>query len=264
VDWSQLGPPPGVEEPAEDQTLSAESHPLTGAGFSARRGGDLDARSTRAETAAPPRRRDQSLWIWPVVALAVIALAGQLRDATAALLSAVVLVATLVLFIGDTLHLWFRLAVLGVSIVLVATLVTSQVSGFDRLFRPHVGDDGRMDLRGQQISADQVSNLDFQRARLSGAVLDNLSLVSKDFTKVIANGTSFRGADLTNTTWLGADLRGADFRGACLVEADFTGARLDGIDATGADTSGVILPPQAMTNSLWPAVVPSASVPACD
>lgn len=240
--WSQFRPPPG-EESAEDQTPSTVPHPPTGA--------------------APPRARDQSLWIWPVVALTVIALAGQLWGATAALLSAVVLVATLVLFIGDTLHLWFRLAVLGGSVVLVAALVTSQVSGFGQLFRSHVGDDGRTDLRGRQVPADQVDDLDFQRARLSGAVLDDLSLISKDFTKVIANGASFRGADLTNTTWLGADLRGVDFRGACLVKANFTGARLDGIDATGADTSGVILPPQAMTNSLWPTAVPATSVPAC-
>lgn len=128
------------------------------------------------------------------------------------------------------------------------------------------GEAGGLDLRGASVGAVDLSGavlarLRLDRADLSGAILadadlsgarlDEARLVGADLRRVIARGTSARGADFGGADATGADLRGADldrarWAGATLAGADarearFTEADLSDLRGRGADLRGARL-----------------------
>ena len=201
-----------------------------------------------------PRRRDQLLWLWPVCAVAVMALAGQFFGAYGALLSAVVVAATLVLLIGepDVISVRTRMWVGAFVVVMAAGVVVGRYSGVDFLTAPpHAVEP--VDLRGKVVDADDIRGRNLRDALLQGAVLDGLDLRGHDLTGVRAQGTSFRRTVLDDARLVDADLRGADFTNACLEHADLSGARLDGVVADGANVREAVVEGERVAEAAsWP------------
>ncbi|PRY40534.1 pentapeptide repeat protein [Umezawaea tangerina] len=206
-----------------------------------------------SDTNGRPRRRDQFLWLWPIGAVAVMAAAGHFFGAFGALLSAVVVVATLVLLIGDiTISLRTRIWVLALAVLVAASVVVGRYAGVAILAAPADAFEP-LDLRGQIVDADAIRGRDLQNAQLAGAVLDDLDLRGLNLAGVKAQGASFRRAVLDEVQFTGADLRGADFTDACLERSDLSGAQLGGMIARGADVTNVVTDKELIANVVsWP------------
>lgn len=194
------------------------------------------------------------LWLWPVCAVAVMALAGQFFGAYGALLSAVVVAATLVLLVGepDVISLRTRLWVGALVVVVAAGVVVGRYSGIDFLA---AGPEAvkPLDLRGKVVEANDVRGGNLREALLQGAVLDGLDLRGHDLTGAKAQGASFRRTVLDDTRLVEADLRGADLTDACLKRANLSGARLGGVVAGGADVrDAVVGAEQTKEAADWP------------
>lgn len=213
-----------------------------------------------------PRRRDRWLWLWPALAVASMAVAGATFGPLGTLLTAVVTVATLVIYVGEeVLSTRLRLGVAVAALVVAAAIVLGDTHGA-KLFssahrspatRPQGATMGRLDLRGRHVTARDIAGRDLRGALLSGAVLDGLDLRGRDLRDVNARPASFRHAILEHARLTNANLRGADLQHACMYRADLTGASLDGADATGADATAALIGPAAAANAaVWPAAAP--------
>lgn len=193
----------------------------------------------QAEEPTPPPK-DWPLWVWPPLAIALIAVAGYRYGVAGALTSAASTVATLVFVAGDFLYSGHRrraFAVLAVSLgilVLTVLLWQAKVPWFRHPTGVQTVTLGPIDLRGATVTQAEAARLDLRGAQLSGAVFDGLVLHGEQMEGVTASGTSFRGADLSFASFRGADLNGADFSYACLIGTDFTGALLDGANVSHA------------------------------
>jgi len=197
------------------------------------------------------------LWTWPILGVALVAIAGELFGRTGALLVAgtglacFALVGSELLF-GDRVRLYASgVAFCAGAAIIVLALVqpapatpasrpapeTARPVNKDLLARPTL--DG-IDLHGADLRGFNLRDTTLNGATLAGAKLDDARL----------DGASLRGADL----------RGADLRNTCLKEVDLRGALLAGAVATGADATGAHLTPGATTGAIaWPTTAPSPS-----
>lgn len=201
------------------------------------------------------------LWLWPVCAVAVMAAAGQFFGAYGALLSAVVVAATLVLLIGepDVISVRTRMWVGAFVVVVAAGVVVGRYSGVDFLAAPPDAVEP-LDLRGKVVEANDLRSRDLRGALMQGAVLDGLDLRGHNLSGAKAQGASFRRAMLDDGRLVEADLRGADFTDACMERVDLSGARLGGLIASGADVRGTVVEGVRTAEAAsWPQ--PGAPVP---
>lgn len=125
------------------------------------------------------------------------------------------------------------------------------------------------DLRGAQLSGEDLSHRDFAGVDLTGADLSDAQLVGADLSHAILRDARLTGARLDEAVLAGADLRGADLTRARLARTDLRDVALEGsrwgrsavIDATGVPTEAVelrgaaIAPGQPVTAELAPALI---------
>lgn len=217
----------------------------------------------RPDLSAAPRIRDRLLWAWPVCTVAALSIAGAAFGPYGTTLAMLVLVPTLVLYVGDeAMSQRSRLALATAALVLIAVTVVGHLTGLAHLSRPsHTrlvqgggnSPPGTVDLRGRRASAKDLKGRNLRHALLSGATLDGVDLRGVDLRGATANGASFRGALLEGANLEDTDLRGADLHDACMYQANLTGARLAGADATGADvTSVIVTATQTAAAAVWP------------
>ncbi|MDU0288598.1 pentapeptide repeat-containing protein [Saccharothrix longispora] len=174
--------------------------------------------------------------------MAVVACAGQLFGTFGALLAAVLVASTLILFVGHVVvSLPVRIWISALAVVLGAGVVVGKHSGVEFLGTPSSENSRVVDLRGRVVTAEDIEGEDLRGALLSGAVLDGLDLHDRDLAGARAQGASFRRAILDRAQLNDADLRGADLSLACLYNADLTGADLTGAVAVGADVTGIVV-----------------------
>jgi hypothetical protein len=217
-------------------------------------------------TLVPPRKRDRLLWLWPVVAVFIMALSGAVFGAFGTLLTAVVVLSALILFVGEdneVMGIRLRLGITVLALVLAAGLIVGNRAGIgflsstaqDFSAAANSGSSGQhpLDLRGRRVSAKDIDGRDLRGAQLTGAVLDGLDLHGRDLRGATATGASLHGVNLEHARLNAADLRGADLHGACLYRADLSGALLDGADATGADVTSVSVSQSQTSKAMsWP------------
>ena len=96
------------------------------------------------------------------------------------------------------------------------------------------------DKKEEKPKGPDYSNMDLNKKDFSGKVVEyatfeDSELKEANFTKTLARGSAFTGANLTGANFTGADLRGADLRKAkldlaLLTDVDMTGANLEGQD----------------------------------
>ncbi|GAA4062613.1 pentapeptide repeat-containing protein [Nonomuraea soli] len=209
------------------------------------------------------RGRDRWLWLWPLLTLGVMVGVGMLWGSLGTFLSGVIVVAALILFVGDeVLQTAHRLAVTILAVVLVVigwmgyqrgvpffSTETLKAGGAS----PSESAPSPVDLRGRKLTADDLKGVNLRGADLAGAVLDGLDLHGVDLSGVNAQGASFRRSMLDRAQLNDADLRGADLREACLYGAQLRRADLRGVDATGADTTDVVADTETLERAAsWP------------
>jgi hypothetical protein len=217
---------------------------------------------TSADTGRAPRdsRKPGFLMMWPVIIIVLVALAGALFGARAALLVAGEVVAILAFVVlrnlwGDRLWEITGIAVIVASVTVLAGLqqlqpgnLLSNADAGARAAKAAPSTNVPAELHGQAINAQQVDRVRFQGSNLINSRLNGLDLRGKDFDGANAAGASFRGSRLD-----GASLRGVDLRGACLRGASLQGADLSGADLTDANVQGVSITPETKRSaSAWP------------
>lgn len=219
------------------------------------------------EPAAPPK--DWPLWLWPPLAVALVALGGYRFGIDGALTAAGSAISALVFVAGDFLYAGHRrraLAVLAVSLgaIAVVGLMWETHVPFSRLptATQSVGP-GPVDLRGRTITQKQVPGIDLRGAQLAGSVLNGLNLRTKQMQGADARGASFSHADLSFASLRGADLSGADFSYACLIGTDLTGAILNGADVSHATLDIRTLPSSVVNELIGTPVNPRAHETKC-
>jgi len=89
-------------------------------------------------------------------------------------------------------------------------------------------------LRGVDLSYAEAHLLQIPGANLYGAKCVGIKAVQADLSRVVACGTSFRGAYMLEGRFSGADVGFCDFRGALLSHCDFGGACCNGADFSSA------------------------------
>lgn len=203
-----------------------------------------------AQPAAPPK--GWPLWVWPPLAIALIAVAGYSFGIAGALITAASAIAALIFVAGDLLYsgqhrrAWVVVA-LGIGVIILVALMWQTKIPWTRLrVAMQTGTSGTVTSRGMRISQAQVNKLNLRGAQLSGAVLNRLVLRQKQMEGITASGASFRHTDLSFASLRGADLNGADFSYACLIGTDFTGAFLDGANVDHAILNIHTLPPSTV------------------
>ncbi|MFB4293495.1 pentapeptide repeat-containing protein [Nonomuraea sp. ATR24] len=209
------------------------------------------------------RARDRWLWVWPLVTLVIMVAVGMLWGSLGTFLSGVVVVAVLVLYVGDeVLQPGHRLAVTGLAVVLIALAwlgyqrgvpFFSPVSTGPGVTADSTAGSSPPDLRGRTLTAGDLEGVNLRGAQLAGAVLDGLDLHGVDLSGARAPGASFRGANLDRARLNDADLRGADLREACLYGAELRRVDLRGADATNADVTDVVADESQLKRAAsWP------------
>jgi hypothetical protein len=180
--------------------------------------------------------RRVSIWIWPVVAIVLVAVAGQVFGLLGSIIAASCAAAAL-LFTAAELFRARRArrdaALLSIGCVLVVLAVFT-LQGAVPWSRAVAAGGGLVDARGERPTPDDLRVPTLRGALLDGADLTGLDLGGRDLAGAEAAGAAFRDADLAGASLRGADLRGSDLTGACLDGADLTGADLTGAKVTGA------------------------------
>lgn len=206
--------------------------------------------SNDAQLVAPPK--GWPLWVWPPLAIALIAIAGYIFGIAGALITAASAIAALIFVAGDLLYsgrqrrAW-AVGALGIGVIILITLMWQTKIPWTRSRAAmQTGTSGTATLNGMRISQAQVNKLNLRGAQLSGAVLNGLVLRQKQMEGITASGASFRHADLSFASLRGADLNGADFSYSCLIGTDFTGALLDGANVDHAIINIHALPPSTV------------------
>ena len=216
-----------------------------------------------------------SLWPWPALAIAVIALAGYVFGWLGAVIAAGQAVASLLFVAGDALldlkrRAWLAIVavVAGAAVVLV---LLWQVHALEFVRSGNSGRGGNSgqtstlaDLTGRTVTQAMLNGLSLRGAVLSGSKLDHLSLTDQSLNGVVAPGSSFIGSDLRGVPMRGAEFPGANFTGACLRGADLAGAELNGANITGADVTGIDLPSAVRRTLIGKPAAPGTHVPSCD
>jgi hypothetical protein len=210
------------------------------------------------------RKRDQFLWLWPVVVLLLMVLASIIWGALGTFITAAIAVGTLALFIGDiVLGTVIRVFVAAIAVLLAAGALIaheenysffsskpSQVTAATSKTKTggHV-----IDLRGKRVTLAELKGRNLHGALLAGADLSGLDLYGMNLNGIVAPGASFRRAILDRASLIGANLRGADLSEACLHGTILTGAQLEGVDAAHADvTNAKVEPAVTRKAATWP------------
>lgn len=205
---------------------------VSGGSVSADTDGDL-GEDLRPPIPSPLTRRVVSVWVWPMVLIVVVAVAGEFLGAVGAAAAAAVVfgIALFVIgvwWLGPQQRAWVLIVALGIALVGTVGLVGTAVP-FTR-----TGDAGRSELRGAKLSQRDIASWDLRGADLSGAELEGLDLRRESLAGAVVRGASLRGSRLEGVSLRGADLSGADLREACLRGADFAGAIVAGVQIEGA------------------------------
>ncbi len=196
------------------------------------------------EPLSPPRHRRSSAWVWPALAVTVVALAGRFFGVWGALIVAGQTVATLLFAAADdslnrSRRSWLTLTAVGAGMIVIAVLFWQASSSgiLPKLGagRAKVPSSGPVNLAGRRLTQSMLNAADLRGATLSGADFNGLLLTRLSLAGAVAPGASFVRSDLQGISLRGADLRGADFSMACLRGSDLSGAQLRGVDIAGAD-----------------------------
>lgn len=181
--------------------------------------------------------RRVSIWIWPVVAIVLVAVAGQVFGLLGSIIAASCAAAAL-LFTAAELFRARRArrdaALLSIGCVLIVVAIFTLQGAIPWSHAAVAAGEALVDARGKRPTADDLRVPTLRGALLDGADLTGLDLGGRDLAGAEAAGTAFRDADLAGASLRGADLRGSDLTGACLDGADLTGADLTGAKVTGA------------------------------
>lgn len=217
----------------------------------------------------PPPPKGWPLWVWPPLAVALIAVAGYRFGIAGAITTAASSFAALVFVAGDFLYSGHRrraFAVLALALaVILATGLQWQakVPWIRRAAPVPAAVPSPVNLRGATLTQARAAHLDLRGAVLPGAVLNGLSLRGRHMEGIAAPGISFRSADLSFASLRGADLNGADFSYACLIGTDFSGALLDGANVSNATLDLHALPRSVVKKLIGVPVRPSAHMTRC-
>lgn len=84
------------------------------------------------------------------------------------------------------------------------------------------------------FSGNQLQNIDFYYAKLSGVNFENARLENSDFREANLFKASMKNADLSGACFQGADLRAANLSGANLTNACFWDVKLDNVNLEGS------------------------------
>jgi len=208
--------------------------------------------------------RQVSIWVWPVVAIVLVAVAGQVFGLLGALIGAGCAAAALFFSAAEVVRTRRarRLAPIGALAFVLAVIAVFVLQGALPWSRgtPAPAADVLLNARGERLTADDLREGNLRGAQLAGADLTGLDLPNRDLDGAAAPGAMFRDADLTGASLRGVDLRGADLSGACLDRADLTGADLNGARVGGATiaipfgttVTGTPLPPGLLAHSCHP------------
>jgi hypothetical protein len=269
--------------PGRGHQTAADPVPSTAAMASA--GG---AATGRMSSEPGSRRRDGILWMWPVVAVVIMAAAGAAKGPFGSLLACVALTATIVSFVGfAVLSPRFLVGVLIACLLAIGAIVTGHELGVRALTdRPNTATASPASPPGYahspRITTEMIRSGSARGAFIPGAVFDGDNVPGADLVGIVAPGAlmrnttldgghlnganlegarmrhvhlagaDLRGADLRGADLRGADLRDADLRDACLIGADLTGALLGGADASGSAIAGATVTRGAVAHALWP------------
>lgn len=267
--------PPAARPPDPSfATGAAVNDEATTAATTAAPADDADRAGTAAAApkASPGTRiRDSLLWLWFVLTVGLMAVAGSLWGQFGALLAAVVLTVGIILFAGyGIVPPRPLLAVFAVAVLAVAGLLVARLQRWPVVAAPPTA-------AGRHLTAEFVRSAPRQGAVWPGVNLDREVIQDWDLTGLTAPGSSMRhtwlegahlagadlrGADLWHAHLRGADLRAADLRGAdlrsadlssaCLVGADLTGALLADAQAADAAVAAVTVDPAEARRATWP------------
>jgi Pentapeptide repeats (8 copies) len=197
-------------------------------------------------TAHDRRGRGLSIWLWPALAIAAIAVADQYGGTPAGVAAFGLSLAFGCLLAGRVLDRRQRGYAVVLAIALSGASVLILLGATPRIHRGWVGAErGPVDLRGRRVTPAMVDKLDLRGSSLAGAQLIRLDLTKESLAGATAPGAAFTGSRLDKVMMRGADLRGADLSGACLDHADLSGATLTGARVDGAHLDGVVLDPGA-------------------
>lgn len=220
-------------------------------------------------------RHGGPLWAWPVIGIALVAIAGQVAGPIGALLVGGMGLVTFVLVGSELLFKGrHRLYAAGIAfaaacfLVLVA-LAQHALTGPGNAAPPSVTSAAphpsgspsmsstspppQPDLRGKTITPELLAGQSLAGIDLRGAVLRGIDLRGRSLDGAMLAGTSLVGSRLDGASLRGADLSGADLRRVCLRRTDLRGAILSGADAVGADVRDAQLSPGAIsTADRWP------------
>ncbi|MFI0366957.1 pentapeptide repeat-containing protein [Actinomadura sp. 1N219] len=190
------------------------------------------------------RARGLPIWIWPALAITLVAVGGEFFGTSGSLAALGVCLAVGFVLMGRALNpreQGFAVA-LAILFAGLAALVIHASSARDLvdLGTTDKKPAGPVDLRGKALTADVVNRTDFRGALLAGAQLGGLDLRHENFAGASAQGITLSRTRLDGVSFRGADLRGADLRDACLRRADLTGANLGGAWVDRADLDGAV------------------------
>lgn len=217
-------------------------------------------------------RRGGPLWAWPVIGIALVAIAGQIAGRAGALLVGGMGLVTFVLVGSELLFkdrqrlyaagIAFAVACLLVLVALTQHVPTVPVSATPSSATPHPSGSPSVsstppapqpDLRGRTITSELLAGRSLAGIDLRGAVLRGLDLRGRSLDGAMLAGTSLVGSRLDGASLRGADLSGADLRRVCLRRADLRGAILFGVDAAEADVRDAqLLPGGVSAADRWP------------
>jgi hypothetical protein len=191
--------------------------------------------------------RGWSIWMWPALGIAAVAVVGQLFGVFGAIVAVGECVVVAFYLAGRLLDRSARVKAVSLAVVVAGTIVVVLLAvAYGPSARWHVPSaaktPGPIDLRGKIVTAQTAGRISLRGGLLAGARMSGLDLRHNDLSGASAPGATFTMARLDGVSLRGADLRGADLSLACLRGADLTGALLRGADVAGADLGGATLP----------------------
>jgi len=204
--------------------------------------------------------RQVSIWVWPLAAIVLVAVAGQVFGLLGALISAGCTAAALFFSAAEVVRTRRarRIAPIAAVVAVVAVVALFVLQGaLPWSWEIPARDDTIFDAHGGRVTIADIGARNLRGAHLAGADLTGLDLRNRDLAGADAAGAVFRDADLTGALLPGADLRGADLTGACLDGAVLTGTELTGAQVAratvavpaGVPVVGSPLPPGQRANS---------------
>jgi hypothetical protein len=184
------------------------------------------------------------LWFWPVPAIVIVAVTGEVAGWLAAAGAATALLVAAGVMISRLSESWrLLLIVFAMGLAALAGFVVKEhvtKGAHDPSApRPRV-----QSTRGWRPTEHELRHLDDLRGAVlsgvnsAGIVLNGRVLQGANAEGADLRGASLRGARLGGVRFVATDLRGAELHIACLRGAALSRARLNGADFSGADLRG--------------------------